>query len=190
MIKIRLPVSVEEIRKLHIGDVVSISGTMLTGRDAAHAYLAEEFRDNIAPYLKDSFIYHCGPIVRKSGDTWEFVSAGPTTSMREEMYQPDIIRMYNLRGVIGKGGMGKKTLEALREYGAVYLHAVGGAGVVAASCVKNVKGVFMLEELGTPEAMWLIEVEAFPAVVTMDSHGSSLHMDIEATSLERLKTLL
>jgi len=190
MIELRLPVGEEEIRRLRIGDVVSVSGTMLTGRDAAHGYLVEEFRKDIAPYMKDSFIYHCGPIVRRSGDTWEFVSAGPTTSIREEIYQADVIKMYGVRGIIGKGGMGERTLSALVEHGAVYLHAVGGAGVVAASSVRRVKDVFMLEEFGSPEAMWLIEVEAFPAVVTMDSHGASLHREIEARSMESLRALL
>lgn len=179
MIKLKTPISEEEIRKLKVGDTVSLSGIIATGRDNAHKLMVEEKPDFIRDVLKESVIYHCGPVVKKNEDgTWSFVSAGPTTSMREEPYQADVVCEYNLRGVIGKGGMGPKTIEGLKKCGAVYFHAVGGAGTLIANAVKKVVTVHKLEEFGTPEAFWVIEVEDFPLVVTMDSHGNSIHQEI------------
>ncbi len=179
MIKLRTPISEEDIRKLKVGDEVLLSGVIVTGRDQAHKLLVEEKPDFIREVLKESVIYHCGPVVKKNDDgTWSFVSAGPTTSMREEPYQADVVCEYQVRGVIGKGGMGPKTAEGLGKCGAVYFHAVGGAGTLIANAVKEVKTVYKLEEFGTPEAFWVIEVEDFPVVVTMDSHGKSLHKEI------------
>ena len=190
-IKINLPVSEEEIRKLKIGDEVLLNGTMVTARDQAHKLMVEKKPDFIRPYLKDSVIYHCGPVVRKNENgEWEFVAAGPTTSSREEPYQADVIKEYQVRGIIGKGGMGEKTLKGLQETGAVYFHAVGGLGTLLAKRVVKVKEVFMLEEFGTPEAFWVIEVKDFPVVVTMDSHGNSLHKKVLEESLKREKELL
>jgi len=164
---------------------------MITGRDAAHKWLLEEHRDEVAPYLKGTVIYHCGPVVRElSNGTWEFVAAGPTTSIREEPYQADVIERYGLRGVVGKGGMGRGTLRGLAKSGALYLHAVGGAAQVLARAVKTVERVFMLEEFGVPEAMWVVQVERFPVMVTMDSHGNSLHEDVEHRSREAFGRLL
>ncbi len=178
-IKLKTPISEEEIRKLKIGDTVLLSGVIVTARDQAHKLMVEEKPDFIRPYLKESVIYHCGPVVRKDENgNWQFVSAGPTTSAREEPYQSIVIGEYNVRGVIGKGGMGPKTAEGLKKYGAVYFHAVGGAGTLIANCVKRVIDVFKLEEFGTPEAFWVIEVEDFPLVVTMDAHGNSMHKEI------------
>ncbi len=191
MIKLRIPISEEEIRKLKVGDEVLLSGIIVTARDQAHKLMVEEKPDFIRPYLKESVIYHCGPIVRKNPDgTWSFVSAGPTTSIREEPYQADVICEYNVRGVIGKGGMREKTLEGLKKCGAVYFHAIGGAGALIANSVKRVVDVFKLEEFGTPEAFWVIEVEDLPLVVTMDSHGNSLHEKILKESEEKAKELL
>lgn len=191
MAVLNLPTDEATIRSLRVGDFVELSGRVITGRDAAHHWLVQAFRDDVAPYLRDSVIYHVGPVVRKNPDgSYTFVAAGPTTSTREEPYQAHVIRKYGLRGVIGKGGMGQKTLEALGECGAVYLHAIGGAAQVLAQCVKRVEKVFMLEEFGVPEALWVIQVENFPAVVTMDSHGNSLHREVEAASQEQLKILL
>jgi fumarate hydratase subunit beta len=179
MIKLKTPISEDEIRKLHVGDSVLLSGTIVTARDAAHKLMIEERPDFVREYLKESVIYHCGPGVKKDeAGNWSFVSAGPTTSAREEPYQSDVIGEYTVRGVIGKGGMGPKTAEGLEKHGAVYFHAVGGAGTLIANSVKKVKTVFKLEEFGTPEAFWVIEVEDFPLVVTMDSHGGSLHKEI------------
>jgi fumarate hydratase class I len=182
MIKINLPVSEADIRKLKMGDEVSLNGIMLTGRDSAHTWLLNDKPEEVRELLKGSVIYHCGPVVKKVGDEWHFVAAGPTTSIREEPYQGPVIKEYGIRGVMGKGGMGEKTLKALGENGGVYLHAVGGAATLQAQAVKKVHGVLKLEEFGVPEAMWIIEVEDFQAVVTMDSHGNSLHKEIKLAS--------
>jgi fumarate hydratase class I len=181
--KITLPITAEQVRELHVGDEVALYGSLVTARDAAHKVMVKQKPDWLRPLLKDRMIYHCGPVVRKKPDgRWEFVAAGPTTSIREEPYQADVIREYQVRGVIGKGGMGKKTLDGLKATGAVYLHAIGGLAQILALRVKEVTNVHMLEELGVPEAFWEIVVEDFPAVVTMDAHGKSLHAEIDAAS--------
>lgn len=190
MKKIQLPVDEATIRSLRVGDEVLLSGTMVTARDAAHKYMVENEAAELQPLLNDTIIYHCGPVVRKEGNEWKFVSAGPTTSIREEPYQATVIEKFRVRGVIGKGGMGAKTAEACQKFGCVYLHAIGGLGVSLATSVKRVRDVLKMEEFGSPEAMWVIEVEDFPAVVTIDSHGGSLHADISAKSEETLKRLL
>jgi fumarate hydratase class I len=190
MIKVKLPVSETEIRKLKVGDEISLYGIMVTGRDTAHTWMIKEKPDEIRDILNNSIIYHCGPIVKKIGDQWEFIAAGPTTSIREEPYQGDVIKEYNVRGVIGKGGMGPKTLAALKENGSVYLHAVGGAATLLGRAVTNVIDVIKLEEFGTPEAMWVIEVENFQVVVTMDSHGNSLHQKVKDKSTKIARSLI
>jgi len=173
-----------------VGDEVSLYGTMVTGRDNAHSWMIKERPDIVRDLLKESVIYHCGPVVAKDGEEWRFVAAGPTTSIREEPYQADIIKEYNLRGIMGKGGMGPKTLAGLKESGAVYLHAVGGAATILAQSVKRVRDVIKLEEFGVPEAMWVIDVEDFRAVVSMDSHGQSLHKKIKEASTQVANRLL
>jgi fumarate hydratase subunit beta len=191
MAKLTLPCDEETIRALKVGDFLELSGRMITGRDAAHHWLVHEFRAEVAQYMKDSVIYHVGPVVRKNDDgSYTFVAAGPTTSAREEPYQADVIGRYGLRGVIGKGGMGAKTLQGLGQHGAVYLHAIGGAAQVLARSVREVETVFKLEEFGVPEALWVIRVEDFPVVVTMDSHGSSLHAEVDRASKAQLESLL
>lgn len=183
MIKLKTPISEQEIRKLKVGDTVLLSGTVVTGRDEAHKLMVEQKPDFIRETLKEAVIYHCGPVVKKlDNGKWIFVSAGPTTSSREEPFQADVVCEYNIRGVIGKGGMGDKTAEGLKKCGAVYFHAVGGAGTLIANSVKEVKTVYKLEEFGTPEAFWVIEVEDFPVVVTMDANGGSLHKEIKEKS--------
>ncbi|PJB79732.1 MAG: fumarate hydrolyase [Acidobacteria bacterium CG_4_9_14_3_um_filter_49_7] len=190
-IKINLPVSEEEIRKLKIGDEVLLSGIMVTSRDMAHKLMHEEKPDFIRPFLKNSMIYHCGPVVKKhENGKYSFVAAGPTTSTREEPYQADVIEEYKVRGVIGKGGMGPKTLAGLQKTGAVYLHAVGGLGTLLAQRIVKVIDVFKLEEFGSPEAFWIIEAKDFPVVVTMDSHGNSLHKTVLENSMARSEELL
>ena len=190
MIRINLPVSEGDIRRLKVGDEVLISGTIATGRDNAHKWMVEKKPAFLKKVLEGSFIYHCGPIVEKlAGGKYRVVSAGPTTSMREEPYQSEVIEMYGLRGIIGKGGMGKKTLDTLKKFGAVYAHATGGIAVALADAIKEVKGVYMLEEFGTPEAMWILEVKDFPCIISMDSHGNSLHEDVLAKSIEKIKNL-
>jgi len=190
MIELKLPVDEKSIRILKVGDEVLLNGRLVTGRDAAHAWLVKEKPDFVRNLLKDTMIYHCGPVVKKTGDSWEFVAAGPTTSIREEPYQGIVIQEYGLRGVIGKGGMGQGTLKALEENGAVYLHAIGGLATLIAESVVKVYTVLKLEEFGVPEAMWVIDVRNFPAVVTMDSHGGSLHDNIFIQSDKIRKKLL
>ncbi|MBI1875821.1 MAG: fumarate hydratase [Acidobacteria bacterium] len=184
-VRLTAPLTREDVLGLNVGDVVLLNGPAHTGRDAVHAHLMKH-----APPvdLNGAVLYHCGPVVTKDGDRWRITAAGPTTSIREEPYQGDIIRRYGVRAVMGKGGMGPKTLEALKETGAVYLNAVGGAAQFYARCIERVDGVSLLE-FGTPEAMWHLQLRDFPAIITMDAHGNSLHKEIEAASAERLGAL-
>ena len=190
MREIKLPVSEQEIRTLHVGDMVALTGVIMTARDAAHKYMVEEEAPEVAEVLREGMIYHCGPVVRKDGETYSFVAAGPTTSIREEPYQATVMKKYRVRGVIGKGGMEEKTLAACRDLGAVYLSAVGGLATILARSVKKVLTVHKLKEFGVPEAMWVIQVERFPAVVTMDSHGHSLHADVLEASRKQYERLV
>jgi fumarate hydratase subunit beta len=191
MAKLNLPCDEATVRGLRVGEEALLSGRLITGRDAAHHWLVRAFRDEVAPYLAGSIIYHCGPVVRRNPDGgYTFVAAGPTTSAREEPYQADVIGRYGLRGVIGKGGMGGKTRQGLVDHGAVYLHAVGGTAQSLARAVVRVERVFKLEEFGVPEAMWVIDVKDFPTVVTMDSNGGSLHETIADASRAVLQRLL
>lgn len=199
-----IPISDDTIRELHTGDEVLLNGVVVTGRDAAHKWLHDRFitgktepdqedlaiYEKLRPLLNGSLIYHCGPVVSglETGD-YRFAAAGPTTSSREEPYQGDIMRHFNLKGVLGKGGMGEKTLRACQETPAVYFHAVGGAAALIAHSVIRVLDVFKLE-FGVPEAMWVIEVSDLPAVVTMDAHGKSLHQEIEERSRKELARLI
>ncbi|MBY6038366.1 fumarate hydratase [Fictibacillus nanhaiensis] len=183
-IVLEAPITEEEIRQLKVGDVVTINGMMHTGRDAIHKHLM----DNPAPIdLNGQIIYHCGPVMAKDADgNWVVKAAGPTTSIREEPYQGDIMKKFGIRAVIGKGGMGPKTLAALKEHGGVYLNAIGGAAQYYAERMETVEGVDLME-FGIPEAMWHIRVNGFTAVVTMDSHGNSLHEHVEKSSLQKLE---
>jgi fumarate hydratase, class I len=184
-IALRTPLTEEQVRSLKVGDVVLLSGRAYTGRDAVHHHLMSH---EPPVDLRGSVIYHCGPVVAKDGDGWRVTAAGPTTSIREEPYQADIIKRYGVRAVIGKGGMGAKTLAGLAESGAVYLNAVGGAAQFYARTITRVDGVSLLE-FGTPEAMWHLTLDAFPAIVTMDAHGNSLHTDVEKASAAELAAL-
>lgn len=202
--ELTIPISETSTRALHIGDTVRLSGVIVTARDAAHKYMIETFTKNCSipkseqPLYKElrhlldgGVIYHCGPVVRrKTEKEWQFVAAGPTTSIREEPYEPDIIAHFGLRGVIGKGGMGPGTLRACQEHGAAYFHAVGGAATLIANAVKKVLAVHKLDEFGTPEALWVIHVESLPVIVTMDAHGQSIHDQVEAASAASLRHLL
>jgi fumarate hydratase class I len=203
MKKLQIPISDEAILDLHVGDQVSLSGIMTTARDAAHKFLVEtyirvdevteekELYDTLCQILKGGAIYHCGPVVAQDPDgAWRFVAAGPTTSIREEVYEPEVIAHFGVKAVIGKGGMGPKTLKANREHHAVYLSAVGGAASLIANAVKEVVAVHKKDEFGVPEAFWVIRVEDFPAVVTMDAHGKSIHDDVEIDSRQRLARLI
>jgi fumarate hydratase class I len=181
------PYTEEQVRRLKVGDMVGITGMLYTGRDAVHKFLHEGGTPPVD--LRNQIIYHCGPVVVKERGRWVVKAAGPTTSTREEPYQAQIIEKFSLRAVVGKGGMGPKTLEACRKFGCVYLHAVGGAAQVLAECVTEVVGV-CLEEFGSPEAIWAFRVKEFPAVVTMDSHGESLHAAVLEQSKTRLQAVL
>ena len=190
MCKLQIPLSEDVVRELHVGDEVSLSGTIVTGRDAAHTWLLESPRAEVAGFLNGSLIYHCGPVVSRSPSGWSFVAAGPTTSIREEPYQADVIKNYGLRGVIGKGGIGPKTLAGLQAHGAVYFHAIGGLASLIAQSVTQVRQVFMLEEFGVPEALWVIDVQDFRTMVTMDAHGNSWHDTIRKSSEEVAQKLI
>jgi fumarate hydratase, class I len=185
-VALRTPVTEEQVRSLKVGDVVLVSGRMFTGRDAVHAHL---MKHDPPVDLRGSVLYHCGPVVVKEDERWRVTAAGPTTSIREEPYQGEIIQRYGVRVVIGKGGMGARTLAALKEHGCVYLNAIGGAAQFYARTIEGVDDVSLLE-FGTPEAMWHLRVKDFPAIVTMDAHGNSLHKDIEQESGRHLETML
>jgi fumarate hydratase class I len=179
------PISEEAVRALKVGDVVLVSGEVFTGRDAVHAHLMK----NAPPVdLRGAVLYHCGPVMLKQGESWTVKAAGPTTSSREEPYQATIIEKYGVRAVIGKGGMGAKTLAALQKSGAVYLNAIGGAAQFYARTVEKVVGVHLLE-FGIPEAMWHLRVNNFAAIVTMDARGNSLHADVEKETGAKLEAL-
>ncbi|MCP4198073.1 MAG: fumarate hydrolyase [Proteobacteria bacterium] len=178
MTRIDIPVDEKEIRKLKVGEDVELYGTIVTARDAAHKYMVENWPKFVAPLVKDGAIYHCGPVMKKTGKNWQVVAAGPTTSIREEPYESKVMKHYGVRVIIGKGGMGDQTLKACKEVGAVYLHAIGGAAVQLARSVKKVREVHMLDEFGIPEAFWVCEVEGFRGVITMDSKGRSLHKQV------------
>ncbi|MBS1825673.1 MAG: fumarate hydratase [Acidobacteria bacterium] len=179
------PLTEEQMRALKVGDVVLITGECFTGRDAVHKHL---MKTPPPVDLHGAVLYHCGPVMLKEGEEWKIKAAGPTTSSREEPYQADVIRNYGVRAVVGKGGMGAKTLAALKECGAVYLNAIGGAAQYYARSVKKVKGVHLID-FGIPEAMWHLDVENFIAIVTMDAHGNSLHADVEKETGARLEEM-
>jgi fumarate hydratase class I len=179
------PLTEAQMRSLKVGDVVLITGEMFTGRDNVHKHLMK----NPPPVdLNGAALYHCGPVMLKEGEKWTVKAAGPTTSIREEPYQADVIQRYGVRAVIGKGGMGKKTSDALKEFGAVYLNGIGGAAQYYARTIREVRGVHWMH-FGIPEAMWHLRVENFAAIVTMDAHGNSLHRDIESQTGDALAQL-
>lgn len=184
MKKLNYPFTKEDIKDLKVGDMVLISGKMYTGRDAVHKRIHDGTKPPID--LKNQIIYHCGPVVLEKKDgSYEVTAAGPTTSIREEPYQWEVMRDYGILGVIGKGGMGAKTLKGCKDYGCVYMHAIGGAAQVLAEKIKSVDNVYW-KDLGSPEAIWELTVEDFPVVITMDAHGNSLHEKVEASSRELL----
>jgi fumarate hydratase class I len=185
-IHLRTPLSEQDVRKLKAGDIVLLSGMICTGRDAVHKYL---HKGGDLPMIRGGVIYHCGPVVLEQNDGYRVVAAGPTTSIREEPYQADVIERFGIKAVIGKGGMGAKTLEACKKFGCVYLHAMGGAAQIYAQCVEKVHNVH-LKHFGSPEAVWEMQVRDFPAVVTMDSHGRSLHQEVADASKEHLQGVL
>ncbi len=189
MKKLKYPFTKEAIRELKVGDMVLITGKMFTGRDAVHKYLHDGNKPPVD--LSNQMIYHCGPVMLQDPKTkiYKVVAAGPTTSIREEPYQWEVMRDYGIVGVIGKGGMGQKTLDGCKKYGCVYFHAIGGAAQVLAEKITAVDNVYLME-LGSPEAMWELQVVDFPCVVTMDSHGGSLHADVLDESKKRFAEII
>jgi len=179
--KFKTPISEEEIRKLKVDDVLYVSGTMFTARDQAHKRALEYFKQGkqLPLNLEGLAAFHCGPIVKKKEDTWTIVAAGPTTSTRMEIFEDEFIKNFKVRVIIGKGGMGKRTTEAMAKYGAVYGAFTGGAAILAARAIRNVRSVEWLD-LGMPEAMWILDVEEFgPLTVAIDSHGNNLFEDVQ-----------
>lgn len=204
MKELTIPISPEDIKSLHTGDTVGLTGILATGRDTVHKWMIETFirkirepidddlevYEAIKPIFKESLIYHCGPVVAglDTGD-YKFVAAGPTTSIREEPYQSEVMHHFEMRGVIGKGGMGASTLKACQDVPAAYFHAIGGAATLIAESVEEVIGVYKMD-FGVPEAIWVLRVKEFPVVVTMDSHGKSIHDQVERNSKDKLSKLL
>ncbi len=191
--RLSTPLREDEVRNLNVGDLVLLNGTVFTARDAAHKRLADGESPPVC--LSRAVIYHCGPVVvgteggHTAGETWKVTAAGPTTSIREEPYMPYLLEKFRFRMIIGKGGMGRQTLQACRLFGCVYLHAVGGTARVLAKTVGQVENVFWTEA-GLPEAIWQLSVHEFPAIVTMDSHGRSLHQQVRKRSRARLRKFL
>lgn len=201
MRELHVPLSEAEVRALRAGDMVSLSGTIITARDAAHKYMVEqliagratsadaELHAQLQAALRNGAIFHCGPVMEQVSTQWRVVAAGPTTSSREEDYEDQVIAHFGVRAIIGKGGMGERTRAACQKYGAVYLHAVGGAAAVLARNIPEVTGVWKLD-LGVPEAMWQLRVVNMQLMVTIDAHGHSWHEDIAAASADKLQQLL
>jgi fumarate hydratase class I len=204
MTQLTVPITDDQIRNLKVGESVTLTGVMITGRDAVHKWMIDTFirktrqpkgddlevYEAIKPLLDGGLIYHCGPVV--SGletKDYRFVAAGPTTSIREEPYQGEVMQHFNIKGVLGKGGMGSSTLAACHSVPGVYLHAIGGAATLIAQSVQKVLTVHKLD-FGVPEAMWVIDVRDFPVVVTMDAHHNSLHAEVEKQSVSQLEKLL
>jgi len=185
--KLKTPISEGDIRKLRVNDVLYVTGTIVTARDAAHKKALEQFKQGkpLPVNLEGLAVFHCGPIVKKEDDKWIVVAAGPTTSTRMDQFEDEFIKAFKVRVVIGKGGMGKKTTDAMQKYGAIYGAFTGGAGVLAAKAIKNVKTVEWLQDLGMPEALWIFEVEEFgPLTVAIDSHGNNLFEEVKRKAEE------
>ena len=173
-----LPVSPEDIKKLHVGDIIYITGTIFTARDEAHHMMLEKDSKDIPFDPSKMALFHCGPLMKKTNGKWEVVSAGPTTSSRMEIFEDNFIEKFGTNVIIGKGGMGDRTKKALQKHAAVYTAYTGGAGALAADKVTDVPGVYWLDKLGMPEAVWIFNVKEFgPLVVAMDSHGTSIYQN-------------
>lgn len=182
------PLEKDVIKDLRVGEKISLSGRILTARDQMHKYLASGGRLPID--IRGYVIYHCGPVIVKEKDTWRIIATGPTTSIREEPFEATIIERFQPGAIMGKGGMGDQTLKAMERHGCAYLNVVGGAALSLARCIKRVEDVYMLEEFGQPEAMWVLHVEKLPAFVSMDAHGRSIHKKIKRLSSKRLHDLI
>lgn len=188
MKKLIYPFDEKTVRALKAGDTVSITGRLYTGRDKFHKYFADGGAMPVD--FTDGALYHCGPVVVRDGSGWKVMAAGPTTSVRENPYEPDFIAQSGVRLVIGKGGMDAATLAAMKRFGCVYIQAVGGAAALSAASVTAVAGVSLLEEFGAAEAVWHFDVADFRGVVAMDAHGRSLFADVAAASAARLAAIV
>jgi fumarate hydratase subunit beta len=178
--KLKTPISEEDVRKLKVNDVIYVTGIMFTARDSAHKRALEYYKQGKKMPINPQglAVFHCGPIVKRENYKWTIVAAGPTTSTRMDLFEDEFIKNYKVRVVIGKGGMGQKTTDAMKKHGAVYGAFTGGAAVLAARAVKNVKTVEWFD-LGMPEALWILEVEEFgPLTVAIDSHGNNVFEDV------------
>ena len=172
-----IPLSVDEVKKLKVGDILYVTGTIFTARDEAHHIMLESKKIPFDPSKMG--LFHCGPLMKKVNSKWQVVSAGPTTSSRMEIFEDKFLEKFHTRLIIGKGGMGERTKKALQKDICVYTSYTGGAGALAADKVEEVLGVYYLEELGMPEAAWIFKVKDFgPLVVAMDSHNNSIYENI------------
>jgi fumarate hydratase, class I len=189
VIELHYPFSEQVVRSLTAGQRVSLNGRLFTGRDRLHKYLAE---GHPAPVpLMDGAIYHCGPVVTKKEDgSWHVGAAGPTTSLREEPYMAKIIAEQGVRLIMGKGGMGPETCKACQKYGCVYLQTTGGAAALLAQCIQRVETVYLLDEFGAAEAVWVFDVKNLEAVVGIDAHGNNLFEAVRQSSYEQLQKIL
>lgn len=188
MIELKFPFTEAKVRALKAGDAVSLSGRVYTGRDKFHKYFAD--RGKLPVDFTDGALYHCGPVILPEGEGWRVVAAGPTTSVRENPYEPDFIARSGVRVIIGKGGMDAATLAAMKKHGCIYIQAVGGAAALSAASVTRVAGVSLLKEFGAAEAVWHFDMRDFRGVVAMDAHGTSLFTQVATTSTTRLHQLL
>ncbi len=178
---LKTPVPEAELRKLKVGDVIYLTGTVITARDEAHSKALELHDEGKKPPVdfRGVGVFHCGPIMRKNGKIWEVVAAGPTTSTRMEIFEDKFIEAFRPAVIIGKGGMGERTSKACQKFGCVYAAFTGGAALLAAKGIKKVRDVFWLEELGMPECLWVYDAEDFgPLIVAIDSHGGNLTADV------------
>jgi fumarate hydratase subunit beta len=192
-IQLQTPLSSKDIKNLSVGDIVYLSGKLFTARDQTHKKMLElkEKGKKIPFNPGEMVLFHSGPVVKKEKNKWLIVSAGPTTSIRMEDSESEFLSKFKVKMIIGKGGMGEKTLKALKKNVAVYAHFTGGAGALAAKAIKRVENVQWLRELGTPEAVWILEVENFgPLIITMDAKGKSFYEKIshQGTKTQNEKT--
>jgi fumarate hydratase subunit beta len=190
--RLKTPLSTEEVAKLRVGDTVYVSGVVVAARDSAHKRMLEyiERGEKLPADLRGGVIYHVGPVVRKTERGWEVISAGPTTSARMEAFEADVIEKLGVKLVVGKGGMGKRTAEAMKKHVAAYAIFTGGAGVLAAKAIKRVIDVHWLD-LGMAEAMWVFEVEDFgPLTVMIDPTGRNYYDEMREEARRKVAEIL
>ncbi|MGB9636275.1 MAG: FumA C-terminus/TtdB family hydratase beta subunit [Thermoplasmata archaeon] len=193
---LKTPLNEADVKQLRLGDIVYLTGKIYTARDEAHMHILSDIKagKKIPVELKGMAIYHCGPIVKKLGEgRCELVAAGPTTSSRMNALEPEFIEKTGVRAIIGKGGMNKSVSDAMAKFGCVYLAFTGGAAILAAKGLNKVEGVY-LEELGMPEAVWIMDAKDFgPLVVGITAFGENMFVnlaeEIKKNELEARKKL-